>query len=303
MKKVFSSTKEKQKYSSAHERPRVNFATSAPTVPSVYITDEVSIAPPISSHPVIDDLCLALHPSHNSSSPKCLGILASGQRKHLIYRGDLRFKRMLPVKDVPKSLERVLRSPPSGTSQEDRLKLAVQLASTVMQLHDTAWLKERWRGADILFHSEGSYTNSILRRPIIVRSFDEHPDDGPDEDGLEFLTADKTLYSLGIILLELHYGKPLAEIGMDPELSGEGELDTAAKMHLHIMRCFKQLEGNSGLRYRNAVRSCLKGFELDEREVGLQKDKYKNMVEAKIVSQLEEELRDFTGVEDLSTIL
>ena len=63
-----------------------------------------------------------------------------------------------------KSLASMLKSPwiqnpQAGLSRVDRLQIAVNLASSVLQLEATPWLKQQWRSSDIGFYDSGTIAN------------------------------------------------------------------------------------------------------------------------------------------------
>lgn len=184
----------------------------------------------------------------------------------------------------------------------DRLILAVQLASAVMQLHATSWLRQRWSGSDILFPIPTNEADTTaLRSPVITRVLDGCPPEDAHQLGskIDLLVQDKTLYSLGVVLLELHWGKRLAEIGNGISYA-QGDAEVLEL--LHATEHSHKLAQMAGEKYANAVRRCIRGFDVDSHLASLEKEEYKNMVQAQIVGELEEHLRQFTGVKDLAEI-
>lgn len=226
-------------------------------------------------------------------------MLISGQRKHRIWRNQCSSD-TTPVASVM-SLDSVLKVSGSDIAQQDWLVLGVRLASTVMQLHTTEWLQDRWHGTDILFPlNRSSIDSSVLNRPVITRSLEPSSKASERKSYLDMVVQDKTLYSLGIILLELHYGKPLSEIAGDvPEASSDPEVQE----HMRARWFVEHLARRTGVRYLNAVRRCIEGLDTDGKPRGLCQDEFKNLVQTQIVSELEEHLKDFAGVKDLSEIL
>ena len=89
-------------------------------------------------------------------------------------------------------------------SKKSRLRLAVILASTALQLHNTPWIHKKWGKQDIRFH------NGDVDHPHISKTF--------TKDAIEVKDVTKpswtpirndSIFNLGVLLLELSYGKSL----------------------------------------------------------------------------------------------
>lgn len=91
---------------------------------------------------------------------------------------------------------------------EHRCHLALKLAPSVMQLHDTPWLTNHWGKEDIPFTR---YANGKIdfNSPLIRRTFGSVDTTGAlTASGAPVISADGSipcLFSLGIVLLELSY--------------------------------------------------------------------------------------------------
>jgi hypothetical protein len=92
--------------------------------------------------------------------------------------------------------------------EEQRLRLALKLASSVMQLHTTDWLTDYWSKSDVSF-LRSSYGVIDFDNPLIGRTF------GNSSFSMTKLSQNLSrpmlhayipcLFSLGIVLLELRY--------------------------------------------------------------------------------------------------
>lgn len=129
----------------------------------------VTFAPRPSPHPIIgppaalnqtnepltqiQDICTAIHGIHDVKQG--LGFLRDEdtyRHRHNIYINN---EKTRPPMD-PKSLAHLLeiskqRRSGFGLSLRDRLYIAVTLASSVLQLDRTLWLRKQWESGDILF--------------------------------------------------------------------------------------------------------------------------------------------------------
>ncbi|KAI4243803.1 MAG: hypothetical protein L6R42_010638, partial [Xanthoria sp. 1 TBL-2021] len=111
-------------------------------------------------------------------------------------------------------------------SGRQRLSIAVTLAHTVLQLHDSPWLNESWSKNDIWFFSSGvdRHKRPNIQRPYISRSFQPQSDQSASTSGAgpiaqtdlySHLIINKSLFALGIILIELALNRPFEDLRTD----------------------------------------------------------------------------------------
>jgi len=185
-----------------------------------------------------------------------------------------------------------------------RLVLGVKLASTVMQLHTTDWLTETWNKDDILFPAQHNGT-AVLSKPMICRKFSSSvtpPQQvkgarASDNHNLLSIPVNKSLYCLGIVLIELWFQKDLNDLRDDPgPMSDEEQFLTAYKQ-------ITQLEQSAGATYAGAVRCCILGSGLGDGKPDLREPQFQREVHNKIISPLEDNLKWFCGVDKLAEAL
>jgi hypothetical protein len=111
-----------------------------------------------------------------------------------------------------------------GFPKKDRLRLGVQLALAMMQLHTTQWLSETWGKQDIFILRRAVKRDPVsggdlilvweamLDRPFIRRNFTSQPDTPLTTVERPVADYDKSLFSLGIILIELALGKRIEDL-------------------------------------------------------------------------------------------
>lgn len=251
----------------------------------------------------IEDLCLTIQRA--KSGLACLGVLIDGSNRRY---------RVWPLGTPPPaseltgvlSLESLL-TQPGVLTKKDRLILGVQLASTVMQLHTTEWLSENWGKKDILFHQEitrgkgGGVVNisPVIRKPLVRRVFAPPgpPSLSPQSTQAStksiFMPQNQSLYSLGIVLMELWYGQRLEDLRIGTDGIGIGDV-TDMTDYMTARRLIGAIPEDAGEKYGDAVRRCING--LDHRSSSLEKDDFKNEVHMKVVSPLVENLESFCAM-------
>ena len=164
-------------------------------------------------------------------------------------------------------------NPEAAPVLEERLKLGVRLASSVLQLHDTEWLNERWNKHEIWFIQEDPCRDPVLKYPLVRRAFlpgDKSTSTNPVEAMIGPCNA--SLFSLGIALIELWHWKSL-------EAKDIGE----------AWKYLSELKGKAPASFSDAVRRCFS--DLDHNEAQLDLDDFKNTVYSKIVLPLEDTLK------------
>ncbi|KAI4261033.1 MAG: hypothetical protein L6R42_003760 [Xanthoria sp. 1 TBL-2021] len=109
----------------------------------------------------IEDICTAIR--NSAGTERCLGFLSDdgkGLHQHEVFLTEN------PKVAARRSLQGLLehpkqRVPGRGLSWRDSLKVAVTLASSIIQLDGTGWLKQQWDSEDIIFLTQ-DYTQPYL---------------------------------------------------------------------------------------------------------------------------------------------
>lgn len=200
-------------------------------------------------------------------------------------------------------------SPMATRTLRARLKLGVQLAHAVLQLHGTHWLKGNWGSEDVYF-VEGP-GGTVLEQPLLQQVFQSATGSSPtlqnpvgsvptEERGkselvLEF--CNRTLYCLGVTLIELWHWKPHSSLQMIHE--NINETDGTAEV-VKLQQVVEDLMTCAGPGYGMAVQYCITGLESSAAQLG--KEGFKNEVYKNIVNPLEENLMKFCGERELGEI-
>jgi hypothetical protein len=263
----------------------VSFATPTPAKPKII------------SGTALHDLCAALASSQTSRC--CIGFVEDADATHYIHE-------VVPsiyTAGAPQP-QLSLRSLISGTqstvpasldlSATDRHKyeLAVTLATSVLQLNKTPWLKDRWSSDDVLFLPPPGEINparcAYISRPFASASL-------PRANTIPLsnrpTVRNEALFALGVSLMELSLGKPLehfVEAG-DLDTNGERTILTDFIVAQRLLAKVSQKEGN---RYTDAVNRCLYGL-FDGLEPDLTNEKFRQGFYQGVVVELRDLLHDF----------
>ncbi|OAL55261.1 hypothetical protein IQ07DRAFT_160947 [Pyrenochaeta sp. DS3sAY3a] len=275
---------------------------STTPIPTTQPTKSVQFAQPkmqsavhaaLTPHPnlqPIKDLCSAIRTLQNPQRDVCFSLLAHeiAFQKYGIHIYPC--KRLPPASDTSSwsisSLRSVLDD--AAFARQDRLKLAVTLASSCLQLHETPWLGASW-GKDTIF---------FVKRPgevVYDQPFVAHgrlAGAGTTRcmpASMSRIIRNQTLYALGVALIELWYGKALAELRRDGDgpcgVGGE-QLDFMTEWNV-ADRLVDDLYSEAGGKYSDAVRRCIR-CDFDRRASSLEDAQFQRAVYQGVVTQLKE---------------
>ncbi|KAF2006150.1 hypothetical protein P154DRAFT_529843 [Amniculicola lignicola CBS 123094] len=247
-------------------------------------------------HP-IQDLCEAICTLQQPQRDVCLSLLASeiaiaktasAQKYNLLIR---------PLKEPPynpdawsvASLRSVLHD--TRFTRHDRLRLAVTLASSVLQLHETPWLHENWTKDNIYFIKRADQT--MYDYPFVSQQFNASalaPTPAlPLPASMSRIIRNQTLYALGVSLIELWYRKPISELydpTDGPPFIGDPRVDLMTEWNT-ADRLAEELYHEAGGKYSDAVRRCIR-CDFDHRANRLEDTTFQKAVYQGVVEQLKE---------------
>lgn len=246
---------------------------------------------------LIHDMCSTLCARHESKKP--MGFLVDEEddtHKHYVYRTNT----TIGPESRSKSLGDLLSCSGHGSSsapllRSHRLRIAVTLASSVLQLDGTSWLKSQWRSKDIFFHeksndaSHPSYPYPYLTWKLCMTDSNI----SGSFDSLfcgTFMIRSEVLYALGLTLIELCFGKTLTEMHV-PEDGDPNESTTEMKT---AHRLCSSVYSEMGTRYGDAVWRCLYQ-PFDVRDMSLDNEQLQQKVFDDIVTPLSDDLTNFNG--------
>lgn len=242
----------------------------------------------------IESFCTALCASDTERCGREIGLLVDNtdeKVQHKIYRADT----LTSLQTSSTSLESLLsshkESGDEGLSRKDRLQIAVILASSVLQLDGTAWLKSGWSSNDIFFHSKNGQVSKaypyLSWQPCCTTEIPSSLD--PLRIGNYMIRSD-ILLALGLTLVELCFGRTLA----DMRKSGDVEVTETATRLKTATRLHTWVYDEMGIPYGDVVRRCL--FQLfDVRVLSLDIEEVQQKVFDDVVTPLVDDLNNFNG--------
>lgn len=158
----------------------------------------------------------------------CLGYLmgVSNQHRHGLYWPHDHL--LSPSAFSVSSLANVLQdgnTPGGELTPSNARRLAMALAPWMLRLHSTPWLAPSWDKKDITLIKQG---NKILaQHAFITQSLDPMPslqskNSDQNVDIAAILIKNRTLFALGIVLIELCMGKTIDNLHLAEELNPDG---------------------------------------------------------------------------------
>ncbi|KAH6019993.1 hypothetical protein HBI83_109330 [Parastagonospora nodorum] len=278
----------------------VRFDTSQDQANSSTITLTDTSTSTLSSSLRIEDLCKAIEGLHlhQSQANVCAGYLVDNlQRKQGIYPCQLPTSQDNQKQWSAYTLRQIL-TQPAGTGPKlalvDTYKIALDLASSVLQLYETPWLSNDWSDADVYFvHRPGTSLATAYQHPFIYRDLSTATSqDSVTQLPTDSLIRNQVLFALGVVLIELLYGMPIEELQTSQDASSSSGI--AWRVAERLIR-EQQIELRSGIHYANAVRKCIR-CDFDMAQWRLEDHDFQQAVYSGVVVPLERTLRHFTSI-------
>jgi hypothetical protein len=245
---------------------------------------------------ITTDLCVCLERAQKHTQNECYGTIASpGGRTFALYPApvdrwvkDHHIDETWSVCSLREALSRTDQTEVPYLSYRDRLRLAVIVSSSMLQLFNTPWLSETLSCGEIFFLKKGGYSQ-YERASIIKRlSEDANTSSRLPVGGQPFeLMRNATLLSLGILLIELKLGKALQSLRTPPEES-VAVLNPTFADYMTAQRLLPDIH-RASTNYGSAVQRCIDG-DLHQQGVGLEDEDLRQEVYAGIVALLEKDL-------------
>ena len=219
--------------------------------------------------------------------------------KHHVYLTDAKVGSKFRTISLDQLLDSAEQGPlQSLLSRRQRLNIATILASSVLQLDKTSWLKSQWKSSDIYFHyrDEDAVLTSRPTFPpphVACRLSDSNsePNHAPKSPLSRAQQArSETLLTLGLALVELCFGRTLEKMQI-PEDVDQNETLTRLKT---ATRKRDEVYNESGGHYGDVVRRCL-DCPFDVRDASLDDEKFEQAVFDYVVTPLIEDVEVFDG--------
>ncbi|KAF2126815.1 hypothetical protein P153DRAFT_297008 [Dothidotthia symphoricarpi CBS 119687] len=248
----------------------------------------------------IQDLCKAIARLQQPQRDMCVGyLLDSVKRKHGIYPLDTPTNcnqhqwAAYSLRDVLHGRANVSQR----LTQQDKLRVSVDLASSVLQLYKTPWLDEQWGNEDVYFiQRPGPPMASIYEHPFVYRKLSTTA-------GSQFTNAqpathrvirNQTLFTLGVLLIELWYGKLIEELQLPCDLDCQGTPGVSWCTAERVVQ--NEIEFEAGKRYADVVRRCIR-CDFDRKDTNLDNELFQHAVFDGVVAPLEKNLQQFNSLD------
>lgn len=231
--------------------------------PADHVPQTLSISPsmkdPLFGSQQIKDMCFAMKSMSGNSS--CLGFLLDcrNRRHHFVPLHE----NYLPSSSSPTtSLRDKLQSNKEtpiqkAMTRQESFVVAVKLASSLLQLNNTQWLHDNWSKVDIYFEPTEPNGTSDLKPFLSAAFVSKHAASQPTSTTPKRFNTKLALGSLGIVLLELCFGKPIEEhprreqfYGPNKQPNAFTDISTAKVWHEDVL-------GELGDEVSDAIRRCL----------------------------------------------
>ena len=206
----------------------------------------------------MNNLCLYFQQqlSNRSAKAPCVGFLQKTKTfKHFVYP-DLNIRQASNGATTLQEALRFSSGSPSGIPLPDKLLLAKKLALGVLQYHATPWLGEAWRSKDVVFFGIRDLSQDPLQVPYLNAQLQSGSMSAPASTSAISFAPNNLLYSLGIILIELGFDRPLKEL-QRPEDVKDG-MPAEYVEFLTAKRLGNCVGNKLGARYGRLVQKCLK---------------------------------------------
>lgn len=253
-------------------------------------------------------MCKAIHDAQNS--PNFLGLLHEPSWKH---SASITATSTTPTTSVTSlRLGELLQSKQKNSShasglgklsRRQRLGLAVTLASAVLQLYESPWLNETWSKNDIYFFFNGldedkcpnisdPHVLQSFRSPPVKRITGGEPTDAAANRFLGHHIINRTLFALGVMLIELCLNRPFEDLRLvtDPQCQPNiiDDYQTANSMIDDVYR-------KGGDNYGYVVQRCLRcEFGVRDSQKRLDSDTFRCFVYEGVLLPLREDYEKYS---------
>ncbi|RPA81029.1 hypothetical protein BJ508DRAFT_415050 [Ascobolus immersus RN42] len=243
---------------SSNPRPRVRFATFAPT------NDDAQRANPVVVEPLsskkIKNLCRTLRQfavnasSSTGGSRFCMGFLEAADSLHYLYPASIPV--CCSTKGGTVTLRQLLNGGwPYSMNCQEKSTIAYHLANAVLQFHDTPWLRPDWTTEDVEFILDGSPSLN-LAQPIISKDFNRCSQLESSKKPSQ-LVKNQAVFSLGLALLELYMGKPIEAMRIAEDLEETCGVQSSLTDYITASRLLSIVEAREPSNVSEAINNCI----------------------------------------------
>lgn len=191
-----------------------------------------------------------------------------------------------PILSLRQVLDRSDKSMPTLSFRHKQM-LAATIASNVLQLAKSPWLAEVFDSGDINFlNLDGGpkYDDAFVSKRMAEQ---DQSVPALDNSMHQKITQNSTIFSLGIVLLELALGKRLGSIRNAEKAASSSTQQSALSDYETALQHLDAVRVEVGQNYYDAVRRCIK-CEFMHPTLDLEDDEFRREIYVKVVELLEE---------------
>ena len=251
------------------------------------------ILPDLSSVP---DLCKRILESSRPGSAHlddCIGCLSGlGKYRYMVYNRQAERPNFSEMISLTSMICDGTRS--RNLSKSEKWRVAGALSLAVLLYTSTPWLHDAFKSDDILFLASGDPANAKTPHLHSIGS-KEHSASSVRQIPEDEWVKNRTLYCLGITLLEIEFGNRLENLIEWTRLPGASQLDQPLTRQLQVL---KRRSGEQlGTLYGRIVRMCLDcDFGLGLDEYTLQDPRVQKVFYSQVIAQFQERMPEYSRI-------
>ena len=266
---------------------------ASPTLTPAPVPKDVPLGP-------MDDICAKIF--RLDAAEERIGYLHEegySEYRHRIYLTDAKVGSKFRTTSLHRLLDPAEQGPLQNLlSWRQRLNIAAILASSVLQLDQTSWLKSQWNSSDIYFYyrdDDAVLTSRPTFPPphVACRLSDSNME--PNHALKPLLpraqqARSETLLTLGLALVELCFGRTLEKLQIPEDVDQNENLTRLNTAKRKLDEVYTAIGGH----YGDVVRRCLY-CSFDVRDASLDDEKFEQDVFDYVVTPLIEDIEVFDG--------
>jgi len=178
-----------------------------------------------------------------------------------------------------------------GIPPVNRMHLAKVLSEAILQYHSTPWMDSEWRSTDVLFYGIQDLNKDSLDTPYL-RACSMKAGSSPratmvlSQHDYSVLAPNKLLYSLGIMLIELAFERPLKDMQESQEIIASDS--PSVSFHRTALRLADVVGKKVNVKYETVVKRCLRcNFDQDSSQLELDELGWQKAYHRTVVCELE----------------
>ncbi len=219
--------------SSQESREQVRFSALAQQVhasqdTNMTVIQKSTVQSPVPHIKPIPNLCMALQELQQSQGDSCVGYLLDSVKREYAFYSPSGVNEGAQEPWATYSLRQILTGRAGigwRLRQHDKLKVVANLSSSVLQLYRTPWLDDYWKEDDLFFvRKPRPSQTTIYEYPYVYRKLTQPPGGAAlhGQPTKHRVIRNQALYSLGILLIELWYGKTMEQLRLPSDLNCQG---------------------------------------------------------------------------------